>query len=357
MNDKLKKNINKFFILQLHITGRCNQRCKHCYHTEYVNETLTFDNIKEIIKQYIDLLDNYNENLEYPYKGHINITGGEPLMRKDFMKIIQFMYANRNKFTFHILSNGSLITDEIARKLGNSGVNYVQLSIDGDFENHNSIRGEGNLERTLKAIDILIRNGVNTAVSFTAGAKNYKDFTKVAEYCSEHAVSVLWADRVVPFGSADSSQCLSPEQCMEFFRMMKDEKDEQIKKGSSLNIEMGRSLQFIVSKELPYHCNAGDSQIVVDENGNIMPCRRLPIICGNVLKDNLSDVFYKSSIMQDLRKKKIPKECGSCRFNRTCNGGARCISYAKTKDFDNADPYCPLIFYSKNDNMEGVCSQ
>lgn len=357
MDKSSEIKLNRRFVLQLHITGRCNQRCKHCYHIEYTNEPLTFENIQEVIKQYVDLLEKYNENLKNHYKGHIHITGGEPLVRKDFMKIVQLMHANRDKFTFNVLTNGSLITDEIASKLYDFGVGYVQVSIDGDYENHDLIRGKGNLERTLKSIDILNKYGIRTMVSFTAGTHNYKDFPKVAKYCSEHGVSVLWSDRVVPFGNADTNQCMSTEECMEFFRIMQDEKVKKVKEGSALSIQMERSLQFIVSKQLIYHCYAGESQIVVDENGNVMPCRRLPLVCGNILEDNLINIFYNNKIMQDLRKNEIPIECIRCRFKKTCNGGARCISYAKTKNFNEADPYCPLIFYGKNDNEEGLCLQ
>ncbi|MBS6601976.1 MAG: radical SAM protein [Clostridium sp.] len=338
--------------LQLHITGKCNQHCKHCYHTEYVNEPMSFEDIKNIVEQFKNLIVKYNEAKGINQIGKINVTGGEPFVRKDFMEILELFYQNRKYFEYSILTNGSFITDEIADKLKNLEVVSIQVSIDGDIKTHDMIRGNGNFQRTMKAVDILNKYNIPTIVSFTASKLNYKDFPMVAKHCEEHKVRVLWSDRLVPIGNGKSikEQCLSATECLEFFRLMKIEKDRLEEKKSITQVAMARSLQFIVNKGTLYRCLAGDSSITIDEFGNILPCRRMPIKCGNVLKDDLIDVYFNNEVMNDLRTQKVAEGCSECRFKKYCNGGARCISYAINNNYNIADPFCPLIYYNRNQN-------
>ncbi|MBU5488945.1 radical SAM protein [Clostridium sp. MSJ-8] len=352
MNKTVITSLKSQLLMQLHVTGRCNQKCKHCYHNEYVDEPLTLDSIRNIINQYVELLDKYNKVKNINCMGHINVTGGEPFVRKDFFDILEMFYENRRYFSFGVLTNGSYITDENAKLLKELGVSNVQVSIDGDKEIHDYIRGQGNYDQTFEAVDKLRKNNIRTTVSFTASKLNYKKFPDVAKACKEHDVSRLWSDRIVPIGNGSmlKEQCLSAPECLELFKIMKEEQDKALAENSNTEIFIKRALQFIVTKKDIYGCSAGDTALTIDEYGNILPCRRMPIKCGNVLKENLSDVYFNSEIMNDLRKKEVCKECEQCRFRNNCNGGAKCISYAINKDYKIADPFCPLIFYRRNKN-------
>lgn len=342
------------FCLQLHITGRCNQKCKHCYHDDYENELLDYNDIVRIITQFKMLIEKYKiENDVKKVYRHINITGGEPFVRNDIWKIIEFL-DNDKYFTYGILTNGSLIDDVVSKRLASLHVSNVQVSIDGTEENHDYIRGIGNYKQTFNAIDCLRRNGIATSVSFTANRLNYKDFPKIAKDCVDHDVSRIWSDRLVPIGNGKKikDMCLKPNELMEYISIMKDVKNYYEKMVCvKTEISMRRSLQFLANKKDIYSCKAGNKHLTVDEKGNILPCRRMPIICGNVKEDNLCDVYFNNEMMRRVRNKTIPKECEKCRFKLACCGGARCISYAMCNDFNVADPFCPLIYYNKNVNI------
>lgn len=343
--------------LQLHVTGRCNQRCIHCYHSEYDNEILKFDDIVNIIKQFRNLIERYNELKDIKKRGILTVTGGEPFYRKDFMDILKVLSDNNDILDFGIMTNGSLITDEIAKNLKKLGASVVQVSIDGNEKTHNYIRGEGNFRRVFNAVDILKKNNIKTCVSFTASKMNFREFREVAMECNLHCVDQLWSDRLVPMGNGKDivNMCLDSKEMLEYFSIMNDVKKEfeLLKKHTYINID--RSLQFLVTKQQPHRCLAGDSFITIDEHGDIMPCRRMPIICGNILKEDLCEVYLKNDIMNELRKRNIPDECKKCRFKKSCNGGAKCISYALYGDFNKAEQDCPLIYYKKNKNIsEGM---
>jgi len=92
-----------------------------------------------------------------------------------------------------------------------------------------------------------------------------------------------------------------------------------------------------------YVCSAGDSLITVDEYGNILPCRRMPIVCGNVFENTLENIYFENAVFKDLRHKTIPKECSKCLYRYFCMGGAKCQSFAIYNDYRHCDAGCNLI--------------
>ena len=85
-------------LMQFHITGRCNLRCKHCYRTEGDVEPLSFDDVINIIEQYKSLRLRYNSCHGINAKGHINLTGGEPFVREDICDILDYLGSNGDSF-------------------------------------------------------------------------------------------------------------------------------------------------------------------------------------------------------------------------------------------------------------------
>lgn len=333
-------------ILQWHITSKCNQRCKHCYQEHYSGIELTLAQIIDVIEQYKQLLISYANNKKCNFiRGHINITGGEPFVREDFFEILTKLYENRKYFSYGILTNGSLINNESAKLLKKLNVAHIQVSIDGNRKTHDELRGPNNFNQTLKALKILKKFNIRSMISFTAHKNNYKDFSIVAKYARKVKTSKLWTDRLVPIGNGKNLEkdILSPIEAMEFFENIVQEKNKKfLNKFSGTEVYANRSLQFLKSAEKPYGCSAGDSLIVVLENGDIVPCRRMPILCGNVLNSSLSDVYFNHKIMKDLRNENIPETCKQCVYAEKCRGGSKCISYALYSDYKHADPSCPI---------------
>ena len=97
-----------------------------------------------------------------------------------------------------------------------------------------------------------------------------------------------------------------------------------------------------------YHCSAGENLLIVLANGDVMPCRRLPIVIGNVHETDLLTLHREHPVMQDLRGIGIPDGCKACQYAETCRGGSKCIACAKTGRYDIPDPDCPLAEYGSN---------
>lgn len=330
--------------LQWHITNRCNKRCKHCYQEDFNNQEFSTKELIKIGEQYIELLKKYNSLHNKKCKGHINITGGEPFIRDDIFEILDFFYKNRDKFTFGILSNGSYLTEDIVNKLKKYKPTMVQISLDGNKKSHDYLRGKGSYDEVVKALKLLNKYNIKGIVSFTANNKNYKEFKDVVKTARKAKAHKVWSDRLVPMGSGDTDEIktLNQKELKEYLYIMEKDKNRWINRFNKLEISMNRGLQFLSGSSCGYKCSAGDGLIIIMENGDIMPCRRLPLIAGNLKKDKLDDIYFNSDIFKKLRIKSVPEGCETCGFIDVCNGGSKCISYGVYNNYNVADPACPL---------------
>ena len=336
--------------LQWHITERCNLRCTHCYQEGGADEELPYDGLLLVLEQFKSLLGACNafanqENAS-PVGGHITVTGGEPFIRRDFLDLLEALAANARYFSFAILTNGTFIDAAMARRLRELGPASVQLSIEGGQATHDGIRGAGDLERTVAAAERLVREGVRTHISFTAHRGNFREFADVARLGRELGVARVWADRLIPWGtgSAMKDQLLTQDETREFFEIMHGERlRAEQDPACRTEIAMHRALQFLAAGGKPYHCGAGDSLITLQADGDLYPCRRMPIRVGNVMERTLCDLYFHTELFQELRdRNRISEGCEGCEHLGTCGGGLKCLSYAVTGDPFQADPGCWL---------------
>lgn len=333
-------------VLQFHITGRCNLQCKHCYRAEGDVEILTYKDITNVIDQFIDFKSKYNKQHSIKKRGHINLTGGEPFIRKDIKEIIHYLGEKHTQITYGVLSNGSFINEEILGLLKKTEVSFVQLSIDGDKKAHDNLRAPGDYNRVFKTAEVLEKAGIRTYISFTANKENIHHLPKVAKECRNRHLTRLWSDRLVPIGNGEELEKLriTKDEMAKYIRILKKAQGAFLtrKLYPKTQVTMNRALQFIGSNGDVYTCSAGDSLIVVDEYGRIMPCRRMPIICGDIFSSTLEEVYYNNSVFTDLRRHYTPEECIFCEYSCLCNGGAKCQSYALYGSYKKADPACFL---------------
>ena len=316
------------FTLQWHITHRCNLRCTHCYQDDYSSFESRAD-MERILDQYTDLLAFYG------CKGQLNVTGGEPLTHTDLFWLLKAARARGIKTG--VLTNGTLIGLREAQRLRGCGVDYVQISLDGCRKTHDAIRGEGSFQQAVEGICALKTQGLFVSISFTAQRQNQRELKKLARYCSDLGVDKLWFDRVI-IPAVEDSQHLTLGKA-DFARLNKQ--------AGRLNrrgmVFCGRALQFLhCQSKLVYHCSAGEDLLVVLANGDVMPCRRLPFVLGNVRDSTLLTLHRESPVMQSLRAAQIPEGCRACRYAALCRGGSKCLAYAKTGRYDIPDPDCPL---------------
>jgi len=322
---------NGLFTLQWHITHRCNLRCTHCYQSDFTAFE-SADAMERVIHQYVELLKRLG------MRGFLNVTGGEPLAHPGLFMLLD--RAKAEGLETAVLTNGTLIGKSEARRLKACGVDYVQVSLDGARKTHDGIRGSGSFDKAVQGIRYLRSEGVFTTVSFTAQRCNIGDFPKLARFCRDADVNKLWFDRVVVPAEEDAGRLsVGSRQYRALVR-------KAAKLARTTPATCIRALQFLeCGPDAPvYRCTAGERLLAVLANGDVMPCRRLPIVLGNVHGEGLASLYFRNADAIALREGGVPAACSSCAHAASCSGGAKCIAYARRKDYSAADPDCPLLF-------------
>jgi AdoMet-dependent heme synthase len=155
--------INKFYF-QWHITDACNLRCSHCYQENYSQKSeLTLIELKVIADSIFSTLSKWNK------KGDFSITGGEPLLRKDLLDFTEYLNQSTDVCNIDFLTNGTLIDDTFIKRIKKlHKIKYIQISLDGATPaTHDTIRGKGSFDKSVKATRNLIKNGFEVRIMYT----------------------------------------------------------------------------------------------------------------------------------------------------------------------------------------------
>lgn len=334
----------KRFLFQWHITDRCNLSCAHCYQAPDPLPELDFASLRHLLDRFIDFLRLPLNNGGAPIQGHVAVTGGEPFLHSDFADFIETLAGHRDLFGFSVLTNGSLIDDETAYWLARQRPAFVQVSLDGTRKAHDRLRGDGNFHQTTAAIARMVKRGIRVLVSFTANAVNYREFGRVARICESLGVSRCWSDRMLPVGRGRALASLSAAQIREWLAIMRQaQRRAQRHFWNGTEVAMHRALQFLSSGGRPYRCTAGRTHLALLSDGTVLPCRRMPIPAGNLLRQSLASIYRENATLRLLRDDaRTAAICPRCRYGAECGGGLRCMALAATGDLLAPDPACPL---------------
>jgi len=337
-------HIPKSMLFQWHVTDRCNLACSHCYQDCPPAPDPTWEELMLILERFKSAIAGWRAAGTAPsFRVQVTVTGGEPFLRDDFPLLLERLSEARPLFSFAVLSNGTLLTPAAVRSLERSRPAFVQVSIDGDRQSHDRMRGEASYDRAVAGVKLLVGAGIPVYLSFTAQRCNYRDFPSVARLGRRLGVARVWSDRMVPCGREHRAEesLMTPDQTREFVGLMERER----RRGwfGSSPVVLHRSLQFTAGGISPYRCSAGDTLVTVLPNGDVCPCRRLPKVEGNMLRQSLQDIYGNSSFFRELRdRNRVNTGCESCFYARTCGGGSRCLASAVYGDPFRADPGCWL---------------
>lgn len=171
-----------------YVTGKCNLRCKHCYLTDY---------------SVVQPLDKVEDIIEYlANKGVLGIAflGGEPLTRKDLDNIIQLV--TKNNMSSKIATNGTLINNQRAKSLIDSGCKHYQISLEGHTPEYSDpVRGKGTFLKSITGAEILKKHGAWVSFAVTISKQNAKYIKKIHELARDRGVDQLKLGGFVPIGT------------------------------------------------------------------------------------------------------------------------------------------------------------
>lgn len=329
INQKFKKPKHLDLIIWL-LTSRCNLSCKHCYASR-------FNRYKELTEE--EALKLVEDASKIPTK-HISFTGGEVFMRKDVMNILR--YAAELGIETSVVTNGLLITKEIARELAQYST-FVYLSIDGaEKETHESIRGKGTWEKVLLASHELHKHGVKFATIMCVNRKNLFEIKKYIDLADKIGASGTCFIPLIPSGKASRKEILSPWEMMNFL-----EKIEKIASKIHFPISLW-CIPFaglIVKSAYIFPCRNYEEEIDIDPSGNVLLCDVLDIKLSNV-KDGIEKGWREQKenpLARSLFNPSLSEPCNNCELKNECRGGCYARALFLSHNIYNPDPLCPKV--------------
>lgn len=306
--------------LFLELTMRCNERCLHCgsYCGEIQSNELTLDQYKSFFHQIKDDFGTEDKML--------CITGGEPLLRKDFFDILG--YANELGFNWGMTSNATLITHEIAQKLADVGMKTISISIDGLEKTHDAFRQTpGGYQKAMQGIQNLIDVGTfqNIQVTTVVTHQNIHELDQLFEIFDKMDIDSWRVINIEPMGRANRHpELLLTKQdyqyLMEFIRN-KRINGEPVEYGCSHYL--GGEYEHEI-RDWYFLCVAGLYVASITANGDIIACldieRRPEFVQGNILKDRFKDVWFNKfkEFRVDLSDRN--ETCRNCSERDKCHG-------------------------------------
>jgi len=140
------------------------------------------------------------------YLAHTHRYWRRAFIREAFFALLELLADNKQYYECAILTNGTFINKDAARRIKDLQPIFVQVSMKGMESTHDQIRGAGNYQQTVAAIEQLVQVGVRTFISFTAHRGNFREFAHVAEVGRKLKVDKVWADRHIPMGQGATLQ-------------------------------------------------------------------------------------------------------------------------------------------------------
>lgn len=301
------------------ITNDCNLRCKHCCVSageKLQGEDLSTQKIKEMFEK----ICSYNPR-------SITISGGEPLVRKDFVEIIQFIkscYSGQ----LDLMTNAILVDKQMAEFIANNFTN-ISVSLDGvDEKTCSIIRGEDAFGKTMEGIYNLKSVGINnieaSMVVCEENEKYIKDFVKL---CREKLGIKPKLRELEPGGRIDKNTD-KLHYIVEETRPTKEQKQQGI------NTFVEKNLCKMQPET--YACQAARREFAIDFRGYIYPCASLieeELCMGNIFDIHDINCYFDQQLYKDSEGYKVfesyvpynlPK-CRDCNKNLMCNVCVRTI--------------------------------
>ncbi len=350
---------NRYFpAMNLMITGKCNYNCIHCFNAA--------DNAP-LMSEWT--MDEMNSLLDQSRDCGINaftITGGEPMLHKNFFEIIEGIYS-RGMFVEELNTNGYFINKQALTRLKNIGcVPLVKISFDG-IGYHDWMRNHKGAEQTaLDVISLCIESGFPVKVQTNMNRRNCDAMLETAEKLDAMGVNEM---RIIRTTEAPRWVQNAGDACLtfeEYFDKTISLWQQYASEAHNMALTVWQfgtlypktkfyTLAAVNSCKGKYRasapvCKGNRGMVAVAANGNLYPCHQMSgyyeqhgFFLGNVkqtpLKTLLSDGKYLEEVCTTLGTlKENNRKCGSCSYFELCNGGCRAIALALTGDKLGIDP-------------------
>lgn len=313
-----KPSFKEIIHVNFAVTYNCNSFCKTCNIWQIYKENPK--KIKNELKLN-EIHSIFNNSVYLSKIQGINLTGGEPILRKDFVDICGFFIEKYPQINLGITTNG-LLPQIITNKLKNLVQDYdvhlddihISLSLDGIGNTHDEMRGvSGNYTKVLKTIMSIKHNfpKIKQSISFTITPENYTEILNVYELSKSMEIGFG-----IQFAQINDSYYANSEKSFDWdvnklievenliFHIISDIKLKQNIIQRMVNVNkyfMDNMVKFQINKwENLNNCYSGTHSCFLDPYGNVYPCIMLDCNLGNANEANF-DYLWRTEKARNIR--------------------------------------------------------
>lgn len=339
---------------QIELTYRCNLNCIHCY-CKGLEDTVSGSRLSVIgahrtpHTEHRDLsTEEWKEILDEIHREGclcLTITGGEPLIRDDFLEI--YSYAKAKGFIITLFTNGLLLTEENIGYLQKSPPESIEITLNGITEAvYESITQiKGSFKRVMSVIKKLADKNLPLILKSNCLRQNKNEIGRTKQWTDRFLGkgNKRWRFKydpmIYPRFNGDAAPCnyrLSPEELLEV-KHSDPEIWEEYEKGLCNKFpDLGRDRGFV------YRCTAWLNQFFINPYGRLKFCQFSDKFSVDLREQSFRDGFY-NVFPQLLRERfKTDSKCKDCSLRPICyHCPAR--AYLETGDEEAPVPYyCEL---------------
>lgn len=346
-------------------TAACNLRCSHCRRTEALDELSPDELSTEEAERLVDELSGWGRTI-------LVLSGGEPLLRADIFHLMK--YAAEKGLVVALATNGTLIDQDVARRVRESGVDRVSVSLDGtDESTHDTFRRlPGSFRSALAGAQALRAEGIPLQINMTVARHNAGQLDEMVSLAKKLGAVALHLFLLVPVGCGmeiaeeqtlradayedtlnwlyeterrEPSLQLRATCAPHYFRVVRQRQATHPDRGDP-SAGAGPGHPGLGGGErgalhaATRGCLAGTGVCFVSYSGKIYGCGYMPIEAGDLRRAPLAEIWQESELFDQLRDLDgLKGKCGRCGFSKAC-GGCRARAYGSTGDYLAEEPFC-----------------
>lgn len=345
---------------QFEITSRCNLKCNMCYVRGDITDT-QLEDAELSARQLLDLAEQARDmGMVF-----VNITGGEPLIKKDFWEFYDGLC--RLGLVVTLNTNGTTVTEEVAARLAKTPPNRVLVSLYGASEDvYEKVTGSANAYHLArKGVERLLEAGLSVHLRTTLVQDNYADYLKLCDWADSLDHDMYIVDYIAPrregTGSRPEEVRMGLEQMEYIYKSVRRKSEERKLKNQKDKDDGGKpsperveavadllkpdDLSFWEKDALPeedlkdlrpaFRCSAARSFLFISHDGVMIPCALLDEPAAHPLQTGLSAAWEQ--LKADSYTVPACGACHNCEHEKKC---MRCPARIKleTGSFDRAKP-------------------
>ncbi|MFC2161359.1 radical SAM protein [Acidobacteriota bacterium] len=319
------------------LTWKCNIKCQFCYAScRCVSDSSDESELEELstsdVKRVLDIIFR---NAEIP---SVSFTGGEPVLRSDLSELIAYASSTLG-LRVNLITNGTLISEQLAQEFKASGLASAQVSIESPDEGvHDILVGvKGGFKSSLNGLKALKNAGIPVHPHATLCRSNKSSLLRMAQFAKELGVDRFSLNMIIPAGrGGDEMLSLKYGEVKDIILKIQSAADS-----NGLEFMWYSPTPICLFNPIAHQlgnkgCSACEGLLSIDPFGRVLPCSSWKEPIGDLLQDGFKAIWFGERAKFLREKRTAHPDCRECDHFALCHGA--CPLYFKAYGYEEIAP-------------------